>query len=83
MIKNGTKVIVDGKQSTVESSHAAGKYRQYKLSDGRAVLDLHKLVEANIAKVLPDLKETKTKPARDSLRTTSFRMPTKDEDAVD
>ena len=81
MIKNGTKVIVDGTQSTVESSHAAGKYRRYTLSDGRTVLDLHKLVESNIAKILPELK--KSKSAEVSKKSTSFRMPTRDEDVVD
>lgn len=83
MIKNGTKVIVDGTQAIVVSSHAAGKYVRYTLDDGRTVLDLHKLVESNVAKVLPELKETKVKAKEDTRRSISFRMPTKDSEVVD
>jgi len=39
-VKQGDRVIVDGRQAIVETSWGQGAHRAFKLSDGRVVLDL-------------------------------------------
>jgi hypothetical protein len=48
MVKQGDRVIVDGREATVETSWGAGAHRVFKLSDGREVLDL---TDVSLAKV--------------------------------
>lgn len=67
MIKNGTKVMVNGTQCVVKDSHAAGKHRQYKMSDGSTIIDLHVMVTNNKATVLPEIQET-SGPAKEKFR---------------
>ena len=52
MVKNGDRVEIDGAVASVESVWAQGRHTQYKLSDGRTVLDLEALVKSGKAKVL-------------------------------
>lgn len=57
MVKQGTLVRVDGKQASVETSWGQGVHRVFKLSDGRQIFDLDKLVADGRAKVesIPDV----------------------------
>jgi hypothetical protein len=57
-VKQGTLVRVDGMQATVETQWAQGKHRVFKLSDGRQIIDLDKLVADGRATVetLPVVK---------------------------
>lgn len=54
MVQRGDKVIVDGREATVETSWGAGAHRVFKLSDGREVLDL---TDASLAKESPRVAE--------------------------
>ena len=75
MIKNGTRVVVEGKGTTVEGSWASGKHRRYILADGRTVLDLnHTHVEVITQPTTED------KPSRKPKRN---NMPLYGEDHLD
>ena len=52
-VKQGDLVSVDGVESSVETSWGQGKHRVFKLSDGRQVIDLDKLVAAGKATIVP------------------------------
>jgi hypothetical protein len=51
-VKNGDRVMVDGRESVVTSSWGQGKHRAFALEDGRTVLDLtdEQIVAANVSK---------------------------------
>lgn len=51
-VKQGDRVLVGGVEAVVESSWGAGAHRAFKLSDGRTVLDLDKLVDAGKASLV-------------------------------
>ena len=50
-VKQGDLVNVDGVESLVETFWAQGKHRVFKLSDGRIILDLDKLIEGGGAQI--------------------------------
>lgn len=50
-VHQGVVVIVDGKESVVETIWAQGKHRVFKLEDGRQVFDLDQLVARGAAQV--------------------------------
>ena len=52
MVKNGDKVELDGAVASVEAVWAQGRHTQYKLSDGRTVLDLEALISVGKAKLV-------------------------------
>lgn len=51
-VKQGDFVNVDGVESIVETSWGQGNHKAFKLSDGRIVLDLDKLVASGKATVV-------------------------------
>lgn len=51
-LKTGDTVVVDGKTSYIETSWGAGKYRIFKLKDGREIMDLHLLIENGVAQLI-------------------------------
>lgn len=70
----GLLVRVDDKQSTVETSWAQGKHRVFKLSDGRQIFDLDKLIAAGKASVesIPESKlEIPMPPVKEPKKWTS------------
>jgi hypothetical protein len=48
-LKQGDRVVVDGKTAHIETQWGQGKHRVYKLDDGRQVLDLDKLIASGKA----------------------------------
>lgn len=61
-VKQGDFVNVDGVESLVETSWGQGKHKVFKLSDGRQVLDLDKLVASGKATIVPAVQPA-PKPA--------------------
>lgn len=51
-VKQGDFVNVEGVESIIETSWAQGKHRVFKLSDGRVILDLDKLVASGKATIV-------------------------------
>lgn len=51
-IVSGNRVNVDGAEAVVEGSWGQGAHKAFKLSDGRVVLDLDKLVESGKATIV-------------------------------
>lgn len=61
-VKQGDFVNVEGVESIVETSWAQGKHRVFKLTDGRVIIDLEKLVadgRATIVAPVEQIGETK------------------------
>lgn len=48
-LEQGNWVRVDGQEAKIETSWGQGKHRMFKLSDGRLVADLDKLIASGIA----------------------------------
>ena len=55
-LKNGDRVKLAGKESTIETSWGAGAHKVFKLTDGREILDLDKLVVNNKATLMSKLQ---------------------------
>lgn len=51
-INQNDVVLVEGKESTVQTTWGAGAHRVFKLADGREILDLDKLIEAGKASLV-------------------------------
>ena len=60
MVKINDKVLVNGVESTVETQWGAGVHLVSKLSDGRLINDLHKLIEAGKASIVLPVVVPKT-----------------------
>jgi hypothetical protein len=52
MLKNGDTVVVNGQTSQIETSWASGAHRNWKLKDGREILDLDKLIASGQATLI-------------------------------
>lgn len=48
-LKQGDRVVVDGKTAHIETQWGQGKHKVFKLDDGRQVLDLDKLIASGKA----------------------------------
>lgn len=57
-VKQGDFVNVEGVESIVETSWGQGKHRVFKLSDGRQILDLDKLIASGRATIVPTVQPT-------------------------
>ena len=55
-LKQGDRVVVDGKTAHIETQCGQGKHKVFKLDDGRQVLDLDKLIASGKA------QKTQTSP---------------------
>lgn len=67
-VKQGDFVNVDGVESLVETSWGQGKHKVFKLSDGRTVLDLDKLVASGKATIVqPIVKPAPVDPPKKNL----------------
>lgn len=61
-IKQNDLVEVDGKTAKVCSWWGQGKTLVFHLEDGRHVHDLHKMVQAGVARVVPQLSNDEPRP---------------------